>query len=63
MLKAPQCAQIDIIAEYFRVIIGTLPAFKLPSNQLGVIGAYLYFDLKLKELRGYAPLRLDNNQY
>lgn len=47
------------LSSYVTAIMDALPPMKLPSLQLGVIGAYGYFELKLKYIANYGPLRAD----
>jgi hypothetical protein len=44
------------MVDFFQAL-ADLPAHKLPGNQLGVLGAYSFLDLKNKDLRAYGPLR------
>ena len=45
------------LSSYVTVLMDSIPPMKLPSLQFGVIGAYGYFDLKLKYVASYGPLR------
>lgn len=50
------CFSLRVLAEYYRALLAALPPMKL-QRQLGVIGAYGYFELKLKQIANYAMLR------
>lgn len=45
------------LAAYAHVLLEAIPPIKLPSMKYGVCGAYGYFDLKLKDIASYPPLR------
>ena len=47
------------VSSYVTAVMDALPPIKLPSLQLGVIGAYGYFELKLKYIANYGPLKAE----
>eukprot|EP01083_Nonionella_stella_P112600 331444_1 len=47
----------NVLQPYFSALNKAIPGLKRPSAQFGAAGAYTAFDLKLKPVAGYGPLR------